>query len=505
MIPLLSKSQIEFIDKETLRSENLSSIELMEQACVAFVHKFRELYPDKNEVVSIICGRGNNAGDGLAIARMLNYVGYSNVSVVLVNPKAKSSENFDTNLKRLEQTKVPVNEMFSHAALDEFIDEKAIIIDAIFGSGFRSPLRGLEKNVVAWLNDWRREVISVDMPSGMQNDCDLPLADSVVRAKHCITFELPKLPSFFPDQSRHVGQWHVVKIGLDQKAIKGVNSKFYLLEEKDIKTWMPKRGIFSHKGEAGRALLIAGSESTPGAALLAAEAALRSGLGLLSLHCPSSINSAVSSRLPEAMLSDSGPSFFTKQPVLDKPFDAVAIGPGLGTEPETRSALNSFLKENNLPITLDADAINLLSANSPEDIIKEGTILTPHMKEFDRFFGEHNSWMGRIKTAQAFCDKRKVVILLKNAFTFIISPNAPVLINPNGNAGMATAGSGDVLSGIVLSLIASGINPSHAAAIGAYVHGSAGDLTAEELSMESMIASDIIKKLAAVFIRLAPR
>lgn len=499
---ILNAEQIRKVDAYTIEHEPVNSIDLMERAATACTHWIRINLGDCLNF-KIFAGPGNNGGDGLAIARMIAQ-DEDAVEVFMITSPDKLSADARINYDRLlgipnvliffldEQNKLPQ------------IHEHDVVIDALFGSGLSRPLSGLASNVVKHINHAEVTVIAIDLPSGLNaevNTYDDP--DAIIKAYYTLTFQVPKLAFFFSENATYVGDWHVLDIELMQEAIDQQESKYKLIENKDIAFNIHIRSKFSHKGIYGHALLMAGSYGKMGAAVLASKACLRTGVGLLSTHIISKGYEIIQTTVPEAMVSiDACSDYLSLAPELDK-FNAVGIGPGIGTNDYTGFMLQKLLKSAKVPLVLDADALNIISSH-PEwlSLIPVNSILTPHPGEFDRLAGPSGNGyelhIKQIQLSQAF----KIIIILKGAHTSITDPEGNCWFNSTGNPGMATAGTGDVLTGIVLSLLAQGYQPLRAALIGVYLHGLAGDLACQDTGVEALLSSDIINYIGKAFLTI---
>lgn len=497
MIKILSAAQIKELDAYTIQYEPVASIDLMERACRTFTNWFVEHY-DATHRIGIICGTGNNGGDGLGIARMLQEWNYP-VKVLIVRGGVNETNDFQINLQRLGN-KIPVVEISSDVNAALFAD-RSILIDAIFGSGLSRPVEGIYEEVIGCLNTVNAIKISVDIPSGLFADKNS--TGEIFRAHHTVSFQSPKLAFLMPENHIYTGEWHLADIGLSKKGLHDIQTSFYLTSLKTVRKIYKPRSKFDHKGKFGHALLIAGSTGKMGACILSTRAALRSGLGLLTTQVPKSGYSIIQTAVPEAMaLVDSSEDHFSEQKSEDH-FNVIGIGPGLGQHPDTKDALKSLLSKFNKPMVIDADALNLLAAHSAlQPLIPAGSILTPHPKEFARLVGEWSNDFERLLKLQRFSKKINSVVVLKGAYTTIACPSGNVYFNPTGNPGMATAGSGDVLTGILTGLMSQGYFAEEAAILGVYVHGLAGDLAAREKGMTSLVAGDLIDFLPTAFKKL---
>lgn len=497
---LFSAEQTRAWDAYTIQQEPISSLALMDRAAACFTDWFTGHYPDPQRPVHIAAGCGNNGGDGVAVARLLSSLGYP-VALHLFDYQAKPSTDFSAQLARLsEQGRVVPNWHRPDNPLPA-LPREAVLVDALFGSGLSRPLQGAWADLVVFLNHLPNEKVAIDLPSGLFADrhTDGPC----IKAARTFAFERPKLAFFFPENARFVGHWEVGTIGLHPDFETITPTVFHITNAVAAKSLWRPRAKFAHKGTFGHALLAMGSYGKMGAAVLAARAALRSGVGLLTVHAPRCGNVVLQTAVPEAMFSaDSGGKFLKKLPD-PSPYRAVGIGCGIGTDPETAAALRALLAQSSQPLVLDADALNLL-AQHPEwwPLVPPGSILTPHPKEFERLFGQTTDDFARNGLQQAKAQTHQVIILLKGAYTAIATPDGNCYFNTTGNPGMATGGSGDVLTGIITALLAQGYPPRDAAIMGAYLHGLAGDLAAAELGENALTAGDLVAYLGAAALEL---
>ncbi|MBL7870316.1 MAG: NAD(P)H-hydrate dehydratase [Cyclobacteriaceae bacterium] len=491
---VLSADQIKAWDAYTIREEPIASIDLMERACQAFVTWFVERFDATNKI-GIVCGTGNNGGDGLGIARLLSEWNYS-VTVWIVRGSVSESIDFLTNLKKLD-SKISVSEIKTDADCELFAD-RAILIDAIFGSGLSRPLEGIYEKVIDCLNRSPKVIIAVDVPSGLRTDQHS--SGTVLKANHTVTFQVPKLAFLQPDNYRYVGEWHLVDIGLHKKYLKEVESDNSLITLKSVRKILRPRSKFDHKGKFGHGLLIAGSTGKMGACILAARAALRSGLGLLTVHVPQSGYTIIQTAVPEAMATvDQSADFFSGREI-ESFYTTVGIGPGLGQAPETVRALEYLFTRYRKPIVIDADALNILAANPKFlALIPEGSILTPHPGEFERLVGTWSDDFEKLNKLKELSTRIQSIVLLKGAYTVIATPDKKLIFNSTGNPGLATGGSGDVLTGILMGLLAQSYSATDSAIVGVYLHGLAGDLAAREKGQNSLIAGDLVDFLPGAF------
>ncbi len=496
---ILSTDQIRLADQYTIENEPIASIDLMERAATELFGWIRQrLNPDSR--VMIFAGMGNNGGDGLALARLLFEQGHQS-TVYLVKYTSNMSADCAENLSRLQEyTTVKVHEILSEEDFPE-IGNHSIVVDAIFGSGLNKAVSGFTAELIRWINDADPLVIAIDIPSGLFADQPLKSPkDQVIHADYTLTFQLPKLAFLLPENDLFVGRWEVLPIGLHPDFINQTETENQLILPEQARGLLRNRPKFSHKGTYGHALLIAGSETKTGAAILASRACLRAGAGLLHVHLPAASVVPMQTAFPEAMISrDASKSCFSRLPDLS-PYQAVGVGPGLGTDTSTAAALKLLIQECKVPMVFDADALNLLAENKTWlAFLPPNTILTPHPKEFERLTSAFDNGFERLGLQRKLAMRHKIIVLVKGAHTTICLPDGKCYFNTTGNPGMATAGSGDVLTGIILGLLAQGYSPAKAALLGVYLHGLAGDLAAEKSGMESLIASDIIAQLGQAF------
>jgi ADP-dependent NAD(P)H-hydrate dehydratase / NAD(P)H-hydrate epimerase len=492
---ILTAKQIRDADQYTIKHEPVKSIDLMERAaakCSEWLYqKFR---PDR-KTFKVFCGPGNNGGDGLAIARQLIET-YSKVDVYIIRGAEKYSNNFLVNEERLKkQHKYALHSIRSIKDFPKIIS-KDCIVDAIFGTGLSKPITGLAADVITKINEANVMVVSVDIPSGLFADIHSSPQNAIVHADYTLSFECPKSAFLFPENHPYVGEFIILPIGLDHNFITKLTSEKTFLSLEFVKKLLIKRKKFDHKGNHGHAFLVAGSYGKMGAAVLASRGCMRAGAGLLTTHVPECGYEIMQSAFPEAMIeTDTDDKYFTDEIKSDN-FDAIGVGPGLSTKEKTGKALKYLLQKSIKPVVIDADALNMLSENkSWLKYIPPQSILTPHPKEFERLTGKAANDFERNELQLNFTMKHRVFVILKGANTCIACPNGSSYFNSTGNPGMATAGSGDVLTGILTGLLAQGYSPLNASILGVYLHGLAGDLAAKHKSAHSLIASDIIAAL----------
>ncbi|MFP4663153.1 MAG: NAD(P)H-hydrate dehydratase [Bacteroidales bacterium] len=498
---IFKSSQVKDIDACTIKHEPISSPELMERASKRMaswiVSKF-----DENRPVFVIAGPGNNGGDGLVVARLLAIQGFS-VTACLLRFAPELSPDCQLNFDRLKrEDEVRIIEVHDAEDLPE-IPDNALVADAIFGAGLTRPVKGLAGQVIDKINGTNACTIAIDAPSGLFGEDNSQNNGSIIRADYTLALQFPNRSFFFKENRKFTGEFYVIDIGLHPDAIKKTPSDWFMLEDADVASLLHTRNKFDHKGNFGHALLIAGSYGKMGAAVLASKACLRAGVGLLTVHIPKTAYTVMQQAVPEAMLSIDHSELIFTDCDSDIDFDAIGIGPGLDTKHNTQKALQRLIESSDKPMVLDADALNIIAENKYLlEKLPAGTILTPHPKEFQRLFGHTDTGWTETELLLKMAGKYNIVVVLKSAFTRIATPEGKLYINPTGNPGMATAGSGDVLTGIVLSLLAQEYEPANAACVAVYIHGKAGDAASRCFSQEAMIAGDIPEFLGQEFKRI---
>jgi len=498
---ILTAEELRTVDAATVTEEGISSLQLMERAAgacaTAIDAQLREQFLFRRPDLVILCGRGNNGGDGWVLVRLLIERGYT-VEVIDFDLGSPSTDNA-INRKQAEQLSVFVRTLVKGAALPE-ISSDALVIDAVFGTGLNRPVTGAWAHVFAKINQLPNQVWSVDIPSGVFTD--QPTDSIALKSDHCFSLGYPKLAEFAPENAPFFGEIHRVDFPL-------APAEALVLQERELLTpqrvagWICKRSRFGHKGTYGHALLLAGSYGSMGAAVLSARAALRAGVGKLTCQLPACGYHVMQATVPEAMcVVDAADQHISTVAKLQQ-YTTLGIGPGIGQSTETAAALFAVLSGVDYPIVLDADALNLLS-NNPDwwPVLPKRSVLTPHPKEFDRLFGKHPHAFARWETQRKKSMELGCTILLKGGYSTISDPTGKLTFNPTGNPGMGTAGMGDVLTGILTGLIAQGYSPEVAARLGCYLHGLAGDLAAAAGSEESLIAGDVVEYLGKAFTHL---
>ena len=501
---IFTSAQIHELDKYTIDHEPIKSIDLMERADIQLTDSIVAEW-DKDMKVVVFAGPGNNGGDALAVARMLAVRGY-NVSTWLFNTSGRLSDDCKKNRDRLKDVKQVASFVM---VTDEFdpptLDAQTLVVDGLFGSGLNKPLTGGFASLVKYVNTSPAKVVSIDIPSGLMTESnEYNVKSNIMKADVTLTLQQPKLSFLFPENQQFIGHVEVLDIGISQEGIDKTDAQFYILEKSDITPCLKRRDPFAHKGSMGHALLVAGSRGMAGAAMLAAKACLRTGVGKVTVHTPACNTLPLQIGVPEVVLDVDSDTNVVSEAVDTDCFKAMGIGPGLGTNENTAIAVIGQMRRAQCPIVVDADALNILAAHKAWlQQIPVGAILTPHIGEFDRLEGVSTDSYERLSKAMLLAERQHAYIVLKGHYTAIITPGGRVLFSPTGNPGMATAGSGDVLTGIITALLARGYTQGEACAIGTYLHGLAGDIAARSLGEESLIASDIINSLPMAFKELS--
>ncbi len=473
---ILSCTQQKEADAYTIAHESILSINLMEKAAGLLAQAISERY-DKSHRLVVFAGPGNNGGDALAVARILFLKNYP-VEVYLFNVKGILSEECLTNIQRLKESGFANYTEVSNQFDPPHLGSHDVVIDGLFGSGLQKPLSGGFAAVVQYINASPAQVVSIDIPSGlMGEDNTHNIRQNIIKADLTLSIQLPKLSFLFAENADVVGEWQLLDIGISREFIESAKTNYYITEASEMRALIKPRKKFAHKGMFGHGLLIAGSYGMGGAALLASRACLRSGIGLLTVHTPVCNHDLLQSNVPEAMVQDDvHDRCFAEAADLDN-FQAVAIGPGLGQEEITVQALFDQVSNCYIPLVLDAGALNIFSSyRNYLTRIPRHSILTPHIKELERIIGRCSNSYERLSKAKELAAHLQCYIVLKGAWTAVITPDGVTYFNPTGNPGMATAGSGDVLTGIILSLLSQGYTHEEACRLGVYVHGLAGDI-----------------------------
>lgn len=501
---IFTSAQIRELDQFTIDNEPIKSIDLMERAAKTLTRAITERWPNSVSIV-VFAGPGNNGGDALAVARLLTEQGYQ-VQTFLFNIGGHLSTDCAENKKRLCDNK-RAKGLFTEVT-QEFdppqLEKGMLVIDGLFGSGLNKPLTGGFASLVKYINASPAEVVSIDLPSGlMTEDNTYNVRANIIRADVTLTLGQKKLCMLFAENQPIIGELYVLDIGLSKEGVGKIDSQYTMLEEADVRPLLLPRDPFAHKGTMGNALLIAGSYGMAGAAILAAEACLRSGAGKVTCHSPRKNVPIMQAAVPEAVLQIDREETSFSENIDTEDFQAVGIGPGLGTAEQTAIAVISQLRRTQCPLVCDADAINILANHRAwlQQLPKE-IILTPHPKEFDRLEGHSADSFERLSKARDLSQRLHSYVILKGHRSALCCPDGHIVFNSTGNAGMATAGSGDVLTGILTGLLARGYSRRNACIVGMFLHGLAGDIAAKEVGEESLIARDIIRYLPEAFKRI---
>lgn len=497
---ILTGEQIRELDKYTIEHEPIAAVDLMERAATAVAGAIAAEWNSATPIV-VFAGPGNNGGDALAVARILDDRGYR-VDTFLFNVHNQLSEECAYNKERLEESNIrgTFNEITSDFDPPKLTAD-TVVVDGLFGSGLNRPLAGGFASLVRYINQSAARVVSIDMPSGlMSEDNTANDMHNIVKADLTLTLQHKKLVMLLADCQQFIGKVRVLDIGLSEDYVAETACRYEMLDSGYVKRQMMGRGDFAHKGTMGHALLIAGAYGMAGAATLAAKACLRSGVGKVTAVTPRCNYNIMQISVPEAVVMLDREDYFSESVPTDG-IAAVGIGPGLGTQEGSALAMMAQIQQAQCPLVLDADALNMLGEHGTWlDQLPEQIIMTPHPREFDRLLGvKSRSDYERLHSAQEMAADLKAYILLKGHHSALCLPDGCVIFNTTGNSGMATAGSGDVLTGVITALLARGYNRKHACLTGMYLHGLAGDMAAERLGKESLMASDIINFLPKAF------
>jgi len=500
IMKIFTAAQMHELDNYTIEHEPVKSIDLMERAARALVRAITARWGREAPVV-VFAGPGNNGGDALAVARLLSDQGYQ-VQTYLFNISGKLSADCAENKQRLMTKR-------GHPLLTEVTQEfdppqleaGMLVVDGLFGSGLNKPLAGGFASLVKYVNASKAEVVSIDVPSGlMTEDNGYNVRANIMRATLTLTLQHYKLCFLFPEHQQFIGELQVLDIGLSQEGIAKTDAPFTLTEADDVAALLKSRDPFSHKGTMGHALLVAGSYGMAGAAILAARACMRGGAGKLTVHTPRRNVNILQTTVPEAVLHVDHEETTFSEAIATEGFQAMAIGPGLGTTEQTAIAMIAQLRRAQCPVVADADALNILaSKHAWMQQLPKGIIITPHPKELERLEGQCTDSYELLSKARLLAERLHGYVVLKGHHTAVCMPDGHVAFNTTGNAGMATAGSGDVLTGLLLALLARGYDQRQACQLGVYLHGLAGDIAAADLGEESLMASDIIDYLPKAF------
>ncbi|WP_117880545.1 NAD(P)H-hydrate dehydratase [Aureibaculum luteum] len=499
MPKILSVKQLYAADTATVKKNDISFIDLMEHVgtlCFQWIHDRLQGDPI---TIQIFCGTGNNGGDGLVIARHLKQYGY-NVKTHIINCGNDRSEVFLKNYDRLKEIGVWAEMITCESELPA-VSENDMVVDAIFGLGLSRKPENLIKKVIEHINASNAFVLSIDFPSGLYAEKSVTDTVSVVMAYHTLTFQTPKLAFLLPENRYYTKTWEVLDIGLDAEYIYNAKTDNYLLYKQDIKPMYRFREKFSHKGEFGHAVIIGGSYGKMGAVTLSTRAAISIGSGLVTAHIPQCGYQIIQTSVPEIMVEVDAENEMQNFNIKVNA-SVIGIGVGMGTHIETVKGFTKFLNKNKVPLVLDADALNIISKNKELlKLVPENSVLTPHPKEFERLVGKWKNDYDKLKKLRSLSKKHKIIIVLKGAYS-AIAHEGSLFFNSTGNPALSTAGSGDVLTGIITGLIAQNYHPFEAAKMGVYLHGKTAELAMKIKVYETFIASDIIEYLSSAIMDL---
>lgn len=486
---ILNASQIQEADAYTIKHEPIHSLDLMERASIQVLKVLKNL--PITAPYHIVCGSGNNAGDGLVIARYLHQMG-EDVTVYVPAFIEKGSRDFEANLKRFRKVSDNVIQVEELPVLTS-----GTLIDAVFGTGLNRRLEGSFRILVASINACRIPVVAIDVPSGLMIDSETCSSeDIIVKASYTLTFMQPKLAFFFPSTGRFVGKFITIDIGWHSEATDGLDASTRYVTAEMVQTLIHARSSFYYKQMAGHALLVGGSKTMPGAIMLSAKACMRMGAGLTTVHTAAAHLSSMAAQLPDVMWQPDDHTDMITHVALSNKIDVVSVGPGMGTSPESALALKRLIQDAS-HLTLDADALNVLADNRTWlAFLPKGTVVTPHPGEMKRLLNTNEYSLEDVK---AFAVKFNLIIVLKGAFSFTIAPDGCVFVNSSGTPALSVAGSGDVLTGMITGLRAQGVPPVQASIVANYIHGNAARLAANDLGMNSVTASDVIDRIGTAY------
>lgn len=490
MQPIVSGKFVKELDKKFIQAKQFTSFQLMERAAQGFCDWFLEKF-NNQKLIHVICGGGNNGGDGLAIARILHHEGRK-VTIYYLDSSGEKSADYSHNYAILPE-EIP---KVSLQRVTEFDFENEIIIDGLFGVGLNRPLSGLYEIIVQAVNFSSNTVIAIDIPSGLPSD---DILDGIaVQADYTISFQFPKLSLLFPEHARHVGELVIVEIGIGVDFFESFSTPYHWLRSVDMPILHKSFHRFSHKGDFGRVVLVGGSEGKMGSVVLSTQAALRTGSGLVSSCVPKCGVTILQSCIPEAMVQINQGEKILQLPVEIENFDALGIGPGLGISPQCVDLVSYILQNFSNPLVVDADAVNILASNRQLFKYLTRCVLTPHLKEFERLVGPSDHHLERLRKAREFTMRHQCVLILKGANTVVCLPDGRQVFNSTGNQYMATGGSGDALTGIITSFLGQGYSLENASLCGVFHHGLAGELASTN-KLRGTVASDIIDKVPESF------
>ena len=497
---IFNAKQIYEADKFTIDKQQITSEQLMERAAIQIFNWMHSRMQGAQAKIHLFCGIGNNGGDGLVLARHLQDHDY-NIEVFVVNYSEHRSKDFLINLDRLKEKGVWPNFLNEESELPD-IGKDDIIVDAIFGIGLNRVPDEWVIGLMQHLNNSKAFVLSIDMPSGLFMEAGLPNTEGVIKANYVLTFQVPKLVFFLPETGKYVDHWEVLDIGLDREFLFKLKPQYELIGKNEVLSMYIPREKYSHKGSYGHSLIVGGSYGKIGAVVLASKGSMLAGSGLVTAYVPKCGYLPLQTALPEAMVLTDNEEVEISKIDFDMLPSVIGIGVGMGTTATTVKAFSDFLKGNKLPLVIDADGLNILSKN--QDLFKvmpPQTVLTPHPKELERIIGKWADDFDKLKKAQEFSEKYDCILVIKGANTITVFKDMGY-VNTTGNPGMATGGSGDVLTGIITGLIAQGYSALNAAIFGVYIHGKAADIAVEKCGFQALIASGILDNIGKAYLDL---
>mgnify|MGYP000078031499 CR=1 FL=1 len=498
---ILSVEQFYKADAITIKKQKLRSVDLMERAATLCFNWLHEKLNGAQVSIHIFCGIGNNGGDGLVIARLLLIHGYQ-VNVYIANFTDKRSKDFLINYNLIKEVSSEWPILMTSEEDFPNLNNEDIIVDALFGIGLNRPPIGWVKKLIQHLNTSEAFKLAIDIPSGLYSNKAIEDGEAIVIADHTLTFQAPKLAFFLPETATYTLSFDVLDIGLDQEYLNSEIPLATIFDIYDAQELYQPRNTFDHKGTFGHSLIVGGSYGKIGATILASKAALKIGAGMVTVFVPKCGYSILQTALPEAMVITDSSNDNISAITVDFNPSVIGIGMGMGTNKKTVSALKEFFSNIESPLVIDADALNCISENKELlKLIPKDSILTPHPGELKRLIGAWEDDFQKIEIAKSFSEKHQIILIIKGANTLILN-STEMYINSTGNPGMATAGSGDVLTGIITGLLSQGYNALDAALFGVYIHGSAGDIASSYLGFEALIASDIIDGIGSAYLDL---
>lgn len=500
---IFTAQQIYEADKQTIQNQNISSTALMQRAATKVFNWLSAYLQDFKDEIIVFCGVGNNGGDALIVAKQLIAKGY-NVQVYIVNVSDKRSKDFIWAYEQLKKSAVKQPKLLREEDTFPILHKNEFLIDGIFGIGLNRSINGWVKELIQHINRSETFKLAIDIPSGLFADAPITDYDAVIRANHTLSFQAPKLAFLLPENHAYVPSFEILDIGLDPQYLQETETTAVLTTKSTVQNLYKPRQQFGHKGNYGHALIVAGSYGKIGAAVLSTKACLRTGAGLATSFIPKCGYDILQNTIPEAMIVTDVNEKKITNICLDFQPSVIAIGMGIGQALETKDTLLRLFKSTNRPMILDADAINLIATHKElQETIPKGSILTPHPGELKRLIGKWENDYDKLEKTKLFSKKYEVIVLIKGAYTTIVN-GEKLFINTTGNPGMATGGSGDVLSGMLAALVSQGYDILTASILGVYIHGRAGDLAAKKNGYESLLANDIIDHIGKAFIELYP-